>query len=74
MFEIGDLVIFKNKGVVKRNRGHPDKTIALVIAVERNVFYTYRGDYDDRIKIRWMPLGKEESLPEFLLEKVTEDT
>jgi len=74
MFEVGDLVRFKNKGVVKRNREHPDKVIALVIDIERNVFWTYQGDYDDRIKVRWMPLGKEESMPEFLLEKVTEDT
>ena len=50
MFEVGDLVRFRDKGVVKR------------------------GDYDDRIKVRWMPLGKEETMPEFLLEKVTEDT
>ncbi len=73
MFEVGDLVRFRSTGVVKRNREHPDKTIALVISVERNVFRTYEGDYDDRIKLRWMPLGKEESMPEFLLEKVTED-
>ena len=74
MFNVGDLVRFKNKGVVKRNREHPDKTIALVIGIERNVFYTYQGDYDDSVKVRWIPLGKEESMPEFLLEKITEDT
>ncbi len=74
MFEVGDLVRFRSTGVVKRNREHPDKNIALVISVERNVFRTYEGDYDDRIKLRWMPLGKEESMPEFLLEKVTEET
>jgi len=74
MFEVGDLVRFRDKGVVKRNREHPDKTIALVIDVERNVFRTYAGDYDDRIKVRWMPLGKEEAMPEFLLEKVEDNT
>ena len=74
MFNVGDLVRFRDKGVVKRNREHPDKTIALVIEIERNVFRTYQGDYDDRIKVRWMPLGKEEVMPEFLLEKITEDT
>ncbi len=74
MFEVGDLVRFRSTGVVKRNREHPDKTIGLVVDTERNVFRTYQGDYDDRIKVRWMPLGKEESMPEFLLEKVTEDT
>ena len=74
MFEVGDLVRFRGTGVVKRNREHPDKTIALVIEIDRNVFRTYQGDYDDRIKVKWMPLGKEETMPEFLLEKVTEDT
>ena len=74
MFEIGDLVRFRSTGVVKRNREHPDKVIALVIDVERNVFRTYAGDYDDRVIVKWMPLGKEETMPEFLLEKVTEDT
>ena len=74
MFEVGDLVRFRDKGVVKRNREHPDKTIALVIEIERNVFRTYQGDYDDRIKVKWMPLGKEETMPEFLLEKITNDT
>ena len=74
MFEVGDLVRFRDKGVVKRNRMEPGKTIALVIEVHRSVFYTYRGDYDDRVRVKWMPLGKEESMPEFLLEKVTEDT
>jgi hypothetical protein len=74
MFNIGDLVRFKNKGVVKRNREHRNKTIALVIEIERNVFYTYQGDYDDKIRVKWMPLGEEEAIPEFLLEKVTEYT
>ena len=74
MFEVGDLVRFRSTGVVKRNREGPGKTIALVIEVHRNVFYTYRGDYDDRVRVKWMPLGEEESMPEFLLEKITEDT
>ena len=74
MFEVGDLVRFRNEGVVKHHREHPSKVIALVVEIERNVFRTYLGDYDDRIKVKWMPLGKEESMPEFLLEKVTEDT
>ena len=74
MFEIGDLVKFRSKGVVKANRETPNKTLALIIDIERNVFRTYRGDYDDRIKLRWLPSGEEESIPEFLLEKITEDT
>ena len=74
MFVIGDLVKFKSKGVVKASRETPNKTLALVIDIERNVFRTYRGDCDDRIKLRWLPSGEEESMPEFLLEKITEDT
>ena len=74
MFEVGDLVRFRSTGVVKRNREQPGKTIALVIDVERNVFYTYRGDYDDRVRVKWMPLGEEEAMPEFLLEKVEDNT
>ena len=74
MFEVGDLVRFRNEGVVKHHREHPNKVIALVIEIERNVFLTYTGDYDDRIKVKWMPLGKEEIMPEFLLEKITKDT
>ena len=74
MFSIGDLVKFKGKGVVKASRETPSKTLALIIDIERNVFRTYRGDYDDRIKLRWLPSGEEESMPEFLLEKITEDT
>lgn len=74
MFNIGDLVRFRSEGVVKRHREHPDKTIALVIEVEREVYWSYDGDIDDRVVVRWMPLGEEESMPEFLLEKVTEDT
>ena len=74
MFEVGDLVRFRSEGVVKHHREHPNKVIALVIEIERNVFRTYHGDYDDRVKVKWMPLGREESMPEFLLEKVTEDT
>jgi|13_taG_2_1085334.scaffolds.fasta_scaffold152648_1 hypothetical protein len=73
MFNVGDLVKFKDKGVAKRNREHPDKTIALVIAIERDQYWSYTGEMDDRITVQWMPLGKEESMPEFLLEKVTEN-
>ena len=71
MFSVGDLVRFKNDGVVKANREAPYKNLALIIGVDRNVFYTYRGDFDDRVRLRWLPSGKEESVPEFLLEKIT---
>ncbi len=74
MFNVGDLVRFRDEGVFKKSREHPDKTIALILSIERDAFYTYEGDYDDNILVLWMPLGKEEHLPEFLLEKVTENT
>ena len=73
MFDVGDLVKFKDKGVVKRNRMKPGKTIALVIAVERDQYWSYTGDMDDRVTVQWMPLGEKESMPEFLLEKATEE-
>jgi len=72
-FNVGDLVKFKDKGVVKRNRMHPDKTIAVIVEVERDVYWTYTGYKDDRVTVHWMPLGKKESMPEFLLEKATEE-
>jgi len=74
MFEIGDLVKFKDKGVAKRNREHPDKVIAIVVAIDRDVFWTYTGDKDDSVTVQWIPLGAQESMPEFLLEEVAENT
>ena len=74
MFELGDLVKFREKGVVKRNREHPDKVIAIIIAIERDVYWSYAGDCDDAVRVLWMPLGEEEGMPEFLLEKVEDNT
>ena len=74
MFEIGDLVKFRGKGVVKKNREHPGKQLGIVIAITRNLFWTYEGDKDDSITVHWTPLGIQESMPEFLLEKVAEST
>mgnify|MGYP003139911211 CR=1 FL=1 len=73
MFNVGDLVRFRDSGVFKKSREHPDKTIGLILSIERDAFLTYEGDYDDNIVVRWIPLGTEERLPEFLLEKVTEN-
>ena len=69
MFEIGDLVQFKKKGAFTKSREHPDKQIGLITDLERNVYLTYEGDYDDQIKVYWMPYGETEVMPEFLLEK-----
>jgi len=74
MFEIGDLVKLKRKGVCLSFREHPDKICGIIIAIEREVFYTYEGDLDDRVTVKWLLLDTEEELPEFLLEKVTKDT
>jgi hypothetical protein len=74
MFEIGDLVKLKRKGVCLSFRDHPDKICGLVVEIEREAFYTYEGDYDDRITVKWLLLDLKEELPEFLLEKITKDT
>tara|TARA_B100000287_G_scaffold264164_1_gene248587 strand:- start:115 stop:339 length:225 start_codon:yes stop_codon:yes gene_type:complete len=74
MFEIGDLVRFKKEGAFTKTREHPAKQIGLIIDLERNVFLTYEGDYDDQIQVYWMPYGEKESMPEFLLEKVEDNT
>lgn len=69
MFEIGDLVQFRKEGAFTKSREHPDKEIGLIVDLERNVFLTYAGDYDDQIQVYWMPGGITEAMPEFLLEK-----
>jgi len=69
MFEIGDLVQFKKEGAFTKTREHPDKQIGLIVDLERNVYMTYKGGWDDQIKVYWMPYGEEEVMPEFLLEK-----
>ena len=74
MFEIGDLVQFRKEGAFTKTREHPGKQIALIIDIERKVYLTYEGDYDDQIKVHWIPLGSTEVMPEFLLEKVTKET
>jgi hypothetical protein len=75
MFEIGDLVKFGNpKLVAIKNREHPGKQLGIVMAVSREFFWTYEGDKDDRITVHWAPLGIQETIPDFLLEKVEEST
>ena len=75
MFEIGDLVKFGDpKLVAIKNREHPGKQLGVVMAVAREFFWTYEGDKDDRITVHWAPLGIQETMPDFLLEKVEEST
>ena len=75
MFEIGDLVKFGDpKLIAVKNREHPGKQLGIVIALARDVFWTYEGDKDDSITVHWTPLGTQETMPEFLLEKVEEST
>ena len=75
MFEIGDLVKFGNpKLVAIKNREHPGKQLGIVMAVSREFFWTYEGDKDDRITVHWAPLGIQETMPDFLLEKVAGST
>ena len=74
MFEIGDLVKFKDQGVAKLTRDRPYKKIGLITGILREVYHCYSGDMDDRITLIWLGTDEEETLPEFYLEKIDEDT
>ena len=74
MFEVGDLVKFKSQGVVTLMRASPNKKIGLVTDIQREAYLCYSGDMDDRITVLWLGTQEEETLPEFYLEKVDEDT
>jgi hypothetical protein len=74
MFEIGDLVKFKKEGVVTLMRVSPYKKIGLVTEIQREAYLCYSGDMDDRITVIWLGADEEETLPEFYLEKIDEDT
>jgi len=71
MFNVGDLVRFKNKGIAK-SRYNPDKKIGIVISIERDMFDSYGGSKEDLIVVRWMPWDKEERMMEFYLEHLEE--
>ena len=58
MFDVGDLVRFKNKGITK-SRYNPDKKIGIVISVRRNVFMSYESHMEYRIWVPWMHWDKE---------------
>lgn len=74
MFEIGDLVKFKDQGVAKLTRTRPYKKIGLITGILREAYHCYSGDMDDRITLVWLGTEEEETLPEFYLEKIDEDT
>ena len=74
MFEVGDLVRFKKKGVFTKTREAPHKKIGLISEIEREVYHSYDGDCDDKITVIWLGSNDKESMPEFLLEKITKDT
>jgi hypothetical protein len=74
MFEIGDLVKFRKEGVVTLMRTSPYKKIGLITNIQREAYLCYSGDMDDRITVIWLGANEEETLPEFYLEKVDEDT
>jgi|TARA_R100000081_G_C4807113_1_gene168302 hypothetical protein len=74
MFEIGDLVRFRTEGVVTILRNNPTKEIGIVINIIREAYHCYSGDMDDRITVIWLGSEIEETMPEFYLKKVDEDT
>ena len=74
IFEIGDLVKFKEQGVVTLTRASTNKKIGLITKIQREVYLCYSGDMDDRITVLWLGTEEEETLPEFYLEKIDEDT
>ena len=74
MFEIGDLVRFRTEGVVTILRNNPTKEIGIVTNIIREAYHCYSGDMDDRITVIWLGSEIEETMPEFYLKKVDEDT
>jgi hypothetical protein len=72
MFNVGDLVVFKNKGIAK-SRYSPNKRIGIVISVRRDVFKSYDNSMEDLIVVRWMPWDKEERMMEFYLEHLVKE-
>jgi len=67
MFNVGDLVKFRNSGIAK-SRYNSDKRIGIVVSVRRDVFKSYDNSMEDLVVVRWMPWDKEERMMEFYLE------
>jgi len=67
VFDVGDLVRFKVKGIAK-TRYNPNKKIGIVVSVKRDVFKSYDNSMEDLVIVRWMPSDKEERMMEFYLE------
>ena len=74
MFELGDLVRFKTEGIVTLLRTHPSKEIGLITHIDREAYHCYSGDMDDRVTVMWLGTEVEETMPEFYLKKLDEDT
>ena len=72
MFDVGDLVRFKNKGIAK-SRYSPHKRIGIVTSVRRDVFKSYDNSMEDLIVVRWMPCDTEEGMMEFYLEHLEKE-
>ena len=73
MFEVGDLVRFREEGVVTIMRNKPTKAIGLITKIDRDAYHCYSGDMDDRVYLIWLGTDIEEVLPEFYLEKLNKD-
>ncbi len=72
MFDVGDLVVCKSKGIAKL-RYSPDKRIGIVISVKRDVFKSYDNSMEDLVIVRWMPSDTEERMMEFYLEHLVKE-
>jgi hypothetical protein len=73
MINVGDLVYYKKNSYTNLIRSASNKTIGIVVGVERSSYWTYEGDHIDKVRVRWGALG-EEVVPEVFLEKLTKDT
>jgi len=67
MFDIGDMVRFKPSGIV-RSRYNPLKKFGIIVKIEREMFSSHDGAYDDMIEVMWFPWNRTERLMEFYLE------
>ena len=72
VFDVGDLVRFKVKGIAK-TRYNPNKKIGIVVSVKRDVFKSYDNSMEDLVIVRWMPSDKEERMMEFYLEHLEKE-
>jgi hypothetical protein len=67
MFDVGDLVRFKNSNI-QRDRLNPNKRFGIVVAVEKNKIKSLWKTREDILIVRWMPWDKTEKVLGFYLE------